>query len=242
MEKLNLAILASGSGSTGEVLFDRVIVVITNNPSAGVIDRAKKHQLACEVLPRAKFNVINPDREVDIEASREKYGMALIEILQKYNVNFISQNGWSILTPANVITAYEDHIVNSHPAPLDPGHPDFGGKGMHGLAVHAAVLNFAKAVGRPFKTEVTLHKVTEKYDEGKLLAYTQVEIKPDDSPENLQERVKEAEKEQLVTFWEEVEKTGQLVEIQRLERLILPEEEEILIEAKKLAIEQYPKG
>ncbi len=242
MEKLNLAILASGSGSTGEGLFDKAVVVITNNPSAGVVDRAKKYHLPCEIMPRAKFNVLDSTGEVDVVLSREKYGAALIEIFQKYNVSFISQNGWSILTPANVITAYKNHIVNSHPGPLDPGHSDFGGKGMHGLAVHGAVLNFAKMIKRPFKTEVTLHKVTEKYDEGKLLAYTQVEIKPDDNPESLQERVKEAEKQQLIAFWAGVEKTGQLIEIDRPERLILPGEEEFLIEAKRLVIAEYPKG
>lgn len=231
-----MAILASGSGSTGEVLFDKAVVVVTNNPDVGVIERTKKHGVLCEVRMRR-------DYQIDGKNAPQKYGEELIRIFEQYGVNFISQNGWSILTPVNVINAFENRIVNAHPAPLDPPYPDFGGKGMHGLAVHQAVLNFARSINRPFQTEVTLHKVTEKYDEGSILAYTPVEILPNDTPQILQARVKEAEKEQNADFWIKVEGLGKLPPvIQRPERLILPNEVEVLAEAKEKAILQYPHG
>lgn len=242
MEKLRLAILASGAGSTGEVIFDKAVVVITNNPDAGVIGRAKRHNIPYKVMSRKNYQVLGQDGEVDVEKSREKYGQALLEVFQNYDVDFISQNGWSILTPANVVVQFRDHIVNAHPAPLDPGHFDFGGQGMHGLAVHQAVLNFARNISRPFPTEVTLHKVTEKYDEGALLAYTPVEILSDDTAETLQKRVQEAERKQNVEFWNKVEQTRKLVVIERPGRLILPEEVGILDKAKADAIEQFPHG
>lgn len=242
MEKIRLAILASGSGSTGEPIFERCVVVITNNPDAGVIERAKKYGIPTEIMPRKNYQVVGPDGKVDVEKSREKYGEALIAVFKKCRVNWISQNGWAILTPVNIITTFPDHIVNSHPAPLDPGYPDFGGGGMHGLAVHQAVLNFAKALHRPFKTEVTLHKVVEEYDKGEILVYTPVEVLSNDTPESLQERVKEAEKKQNKDFWDKVEETGKLEVIKRPSRLILPEEIEILEAAKKAAIEKYPHG
>ncbi len=235
MEKICLAILASGSGTTGEVLFDKAVVVVTNNPDAGVIKRAKKYDIPCEVRMRK-------DYQENGKYSPSLYGEELIRIFKEYNVNFISQNGWAILTPANVIAAFSDRIVNSHPAPLDPGHLDFGGVGMHGLAVYLAVLNFARLIKRPFQTEVTLHKVVEEYDKGSLLAYTPVDILSGDSPESLQERVKEAEKKQNVSVWKKLEQTGKLVTVERPSRLILPGEEEILEQAKRQAIEQYPKG
>lgn len=242
MENLRLAILASGSGSTGEVIFDKAVVVITNNPDAGVIERAKKAHLPCEILSRPKYRVFAQSGEVDKESSALRYGEELLRILEKYSANFVSQNGWSILTPKNVIFAYGDRIVNSHPAPLDPGYPDFGGSGMHGLAVHAAVLYFAQNVGRPFSTEVTLHKAVEDYDKGPLLARSFVKIEGDDTPETLQARVKEIEVRQNVDFWNMVEETGKLVEIKRDGRLILPGEEDLLEEAKRRAVEAYPKG
>lgn len=242
MEKLRLAVLASGSGSTGEVILDKAVLVITNNHEAGVINRAKEHDTPFEVLRRTDFRVVDSAGEVDKPASSLRYGEALIKVFQEYGVDFVSQNGWSVLTPANVVEEYKDRIVNSHPAPLDPGYPDFGGQGMHGLAVHQAVLNFARLIKRPFKTEVTLHKAVEEYDKGALLAYSAVEILGGDSAESLQERVKEVEKEQNRMFWEKVAQTGKLVEIRRPSRLILPGEEQFLKEAKRLAIEQYPKG
>lgn len=243
MEKIRLAVLASGSGSTGEVVFDKAVVVITNNPDAGVIERAKRYDIPCVVLKRVDYRVLDEKNGINQEASRLKYGEALIEVFRKYGVDFVGQHGWSILTPENVTETFADHIINAHPAPLDPGYPDFGGQGMHGLAAHATVLNFAKMIDRPFWTEVTLHKVSEKYDKGELLAYSVVEIKEGDTPEDLQERVKEVEKRQNADFWNRVEQTGKLPQvIQRPSRLILTGEEEFLAEAKRLAIEQYPKG
>ncbi|TSC63991.1 MAG: phosphoribosylglycinamide formyltransferase 1 [Microgenomates group bacterium Gr01-1014_93] len=235
MEKIRLAILASGAGTTGEPIFERCVIIITNNPDAGVIERAKKYGIPFEVRMRK-------DYQEEGSYSPKKYGEELIRILKGQNANFISQNGWAILTPSNIIVAFKDRIVNSHPAPLDPGYSDFGGAGMHGLAVHQAVLNFARAVNRPFHTEVTLHKVGEEYDKGSLLMFTPVEILPDDSAETLQERLKEVEKKQNKEFWEKVQQTKKLEVIERPNRLILPEEVEILEKAKLDAVAKYPHG
>ena len=236
LEKIRLAILASGSGSTGEVLFDKAVVVITNNQDAHVIERAEKHGISCKVRMRKDYQTEGKNDPV-------KYGDELINIFREYEVNFISQNGWSILTPANVVREFEGRIVNAHPAPLDIGHPDFGGQGMHGLAVHAAVLNFAREISRPFKTEVTLHQVSEKYDEGGVLAFSEVEILPDDTPQKLQDRIKEVEKKQNIDFWNRVKEFGHLPPvIARPSRLIFPNEVDILKKAKAGAITAFPHG
>lgn len=242
MEKIKLGIFASGGGTTGEVIFDKTVVVLTNNPKAGVINLAKKHGIACEILPsRSEFRIYNPDSSVNKELSSEKYGKYIINLLQKYHITHGSLNGFDTLIPKNVTEKFL--LVNSHPGPLDPGFLDFGGTGMHGLTVHQAVLEFFKMVKRPFKTAVCLHQVSSEFDKGALLSFTKVEIQENDSAQSLQARVKEAEKTQNIEFWGKVEQNGgKLIAINRSDRVILPGEEKFLEEAKKKAIALYPHG
>jgi phosphoribosylglycinamide formyltransferase-1 len=243
MSTFHLAILASGSGSTSEPLFDLASLVITNNPNAGIIEKAKAAGVDCIVLSRKDYYVYLPNGEIDQEASRVKYGQSILAAFRIYEINYVSQNGWSVMTPANVIAGFKDKIINSHPAPLDPGYPDFGGVGMHGLAVHAAVLNFKKMIGRPFNyTEVCLHQVNDEYDKGQAVAATLVPFIEGDTPESLQQRVKEVEKDQNKKFWQQVKASDSINPIQRTQRLILPGEEIILQEAKRRAILEYPRG
>lgn len=220
---MKLAIFASGIGSTAEVLFNKAAVILTNNPNAGIIERAKSLGIPVEVVERNGLDL-------------EKFGEKILEALEKYDFDFITQNGWEMITPANVCQKYEGKITNNHPAPLDPGYPDFGGKGMKGLTVHQAVLNFSRRVKRPFNSEVCIHLVSPELDRGALLAYEPVEIKEGDRAESLQERVKEVEKRLIAEFWNEVERAGSLVPIKRNERLIREEEFGILEEAKSEAI------
>lgn len=215
---MRLAILASGQGTTAEILFKYATVVLTNNPSAGVIEKAKAAGIPVEIVEK--------------NGSLEEYGAKIIEALGKYDFDFISQNGWEMITPANVCEKYVGKTTNNHPAPLDPGHPDFGGKGMKGLAVHKAVLNFAKRINREFNSEVCIHLVTAELDKGELLAYKPVPIEKNDTPETLQQRVKEVERDLIAEYWAGVEKTMQLIPIQRTERVIREDEFGILDEVK----------
>lgn len=247
--ELNLAILASGSGSTGEVLFPWTKLVVVNREDAGMIDLVRRYndkhpdrQIGLVVAPRSKYRVESLDQETTFRLTQQRYGQRLLDVFDNFGINFISQNGWDVLTPKNVTDVFKGRILNSHPAPLDPGYPDFGGKGMHGLAVHAAVLYFAQRVRRPFTTEVTLHQVTEVYDLGELAMRTKVAILEGDTPETLQARVKEVEKKQNVLFWKTVAQTGKISVIKRPLRLIKPNEEGLLEEAKRHATEKYPKG
>lgn len=220
---MKLAILASGTGSTAEAIFDKASLVITNNPHAGIIERAKKFGLPVEIAERNG-------------KSLEEFGEELLQVLKKYDIEFISQNGWELLTPVSVVKAFEGRITNNHPAPLDPGFPDFGGKGMKGLAVHQAVLNFAHSVKRPFKSEIDIHLVTEEFDKGELVAIHEVEIKDGDTAESLQMRLKEVEKQLIKDFWDEVEETGEIEVIHRKDRVVLSEEVAILEKAKASAV------
>ncbi len=225
MGKFKLAILASGIGSTAQTLFDLASLVITNNPNAGIIEKAKVAGVPVEIVMREG-------------KSLEQFGEELLKVLKKHGIEFISQNGWELLTPGNVIKKYEGRITNNHPAPLDPGYPDFGGKGMKGLTVHQAVLNFANVIKRPFKTEIDIHLITEEFDKGELVSKREVEIQPGDTPESLQQKVKEVEKQLIRDFWDEVEETGRIKVIKRNERVIKSGEEKLLEQSKAQAA--YP--
>ncbi len=229
MNNMKLAIFGSGIGSTAEAIFDKASLVVTNNSNAGIITKAKQAGLDVEVIEREG-------------KSLEQFGEELLQVLRKHQIEFISQNGWELLTPSNVIKEFEGRITNNHPAPLDPGYPDFGGKGMKGLVVHQAVLNFFHKVKRGFNTEVCIHLVTPDLDKGHLLAYEPVEILDNDTAETLQTRVKEIEKKLMMEYWVNVEKDGELVPIQRDARLIKDEEFGILEEAKTEAIADLQKG
>ena len=83
-----------------------------------------------------------------------------------------------------VVAAYEGRATNIHPGPL----PDFGGRGMFGLHVHAAVIEAGRTESGP-----TVHRVTAEYDEGATLGFRPVPVEPDDTPETLAARVLAAE-------------------------------------------------
>lgn len=220
---MKLAIFGSGSGSTAEVLFKYTVVVLTNNPNAGIIEKARSAGIPVEVVEKDGMNL-------------DQYGEKILEVLSKYQFDFISQNGWEMITPVNVCEEFAGKITNNHPAPLDPGYPDFGGKGMKGLTVHQAVLNFAHKIQRPFNTEICIHLVNEELDKGELLGYVPVEILEGDTAQVLQDRIKEVERKFNVEFWNQVERDGQLKPMQRAERLILEDEVGLLAEAKALAV------
>lgn len=239
---MRIAILLSGGGTTAEAIIHatqsgrfkdiEIGCVIASTPEAGGIARAKNAGIPEKdvlVLPPKSF------------ASRKEFGEAIIKECKARGVGFVGQYGWLVKTPENVIEAFEGRIVNQHPGPLDPGRPDFGGKGMFGKRVHAARLFFVQAVQRDFWTEATAHRVTTEYDKGAVVGVKQVPILPNDTVDSLQKRVLPVEHEvQTGTLMQFV--SGTVKEIKREKPLVFPGEEKILEEAKQKAIELYPNG
>lgn len=86
--------------------------------------------------------------------------------------------------PGCILDAFPNRILNIHPSLL----PKFGGRGMYGMHVHRAVLGLGET-----ETGCTVHVVSEGYDEGRILVQKRCEVKPDDTPEALAERVLELE-------------------------------------------------
>ncbi len=240
MQKLKLAILASGGGTTmqaiikacksGELSGIDPVLVISDREGAGALQKAQDEGIkAVFVRPRKAY------------PSLDDYGVELLRLFHAYNVDLIGQYGWLTLTPANVVSKYEGQMVNQHPGPLDTGYPDFGGKGMYGRAVHAARLIYARSVEDNNWTEATAHLVTPEFDKGAVIMRKRVPIEPDDTVDILQAKVLPVEHtvqiEALKLF-----ALGQIVPLVREQRLIDPQHIEFLDDAKKIAISEYPNG
>ena len=171
---MRIAVAVSGRGSNLEALLRalgpnapaRVVLVLSNRPDAGALERAAEHEVPAEVL-----------RE---PAS----GADWLGRLGRHRVDLLVLAGYLKLVPPDVVARYRDRILNVHPALL----PDFGGPGMYGRRVHEAVLaSGARESG------ATVHLVDEVYDRGAVLARYRVPVLPGDDADRLAARVLEAE-------------------------------------------------
>lgn len=108
----------------------------------------------------------------------------LLEELKKYSVDWIILAGFLLMIPAFLVKAFENRMVNIHPALL----PKFGGKGMYGRFVHESVL--AK---KEKKSGITIHFVTEEYDEGKIIFQTETEIEENETIGSLEKKIHQLE-------------------------------------------------
>jgi len=187
VEKVNIAIFVSGSGSNCENLIrhfegsERIAtpLVVSNKADAYALVRAYKLGVPAAVVSKAELN----DPEV------------MLPLLHKYDIDFIVLAGFLPLIPDFLIAAYPRKIVNLHPALL----PKYGGKGMWGHHVHEAV----KAAGET-ETGMTVHYVTPVCDGGEIIAQYKVALSPDDTVDDIAAKEHELE---MRYFPEIVEKT-----------------------------------
>jgi len=176
MQRIRIGVLASGGGTNLQSIIDAcergeidgdVAVVISNMPDAFAIERARKHRIDAYCFPHAGV-------------TREQHEADLIECLEQHQVNLVCLAGYlRMLTPV-FINKYAGRLMNTHPALL----PAFGGKGMHGLKVHQAVLDYGCKV-----SGCTIHFVTLEVDGGPIILQKSVPVQEGDTAEALQERV-----------------------------------------------------
>lgn len=173
-----IAIFASGGGSNAKKIIEhfhksktgKVALVVSNKKDAGVLDIAARHKIPAMHLQRA-----------DIYETKE-----ILFILDEYEIDFIVLAGFLWLVPNYLIQAYPHRIVNIHPALL----PKYGGKGMYGKHVHAAV----KAAGEK-ESGITIHFANENYDEGDVIFQASCLLDESDTPETIAGKVLELEHE-----------------------------------------------
>jgi phosphoribosylglycinamide formyltransferase 1 len=180
---MNIAVFASGRGSNLMAILKaieegklkaRVVVVISNNSSAGALEIARSKGIDALHISRRQFS------------SDSEYADKILSELRKRNVELVVLAGYMKKIPAEVVSEYRNRILNIHPALL----PSFGGQGMYGINVHKAVIESGVKI-----TGVTVHIVDEEYDHGPIVLQRAVEVKDDDTPETLAERVLKVEHE-----------------------------------------------
>lgn len=170
--KTRIAVLTSGGGTNlqailehfaalGDAASGEVVIVGCNRAGAGALDRARAAGVDSQL-----FDARSEDD--------------LLRILTGRDIQLIALAGYLRLVPPSVIARFRGRIVNVHPGPL----PRFGGPGMYGARVHEAVL----AAGLR-ETAVTVHLVTEQYDDGPPLATWPVTVLANDTPDVLAARV-----------------------------------------------------
>jgi phosphoribosylglycinamide formyltransferase 1 len=176
LKQARLAIFISGSGSNAEEIFShfrnhpsvKVEMVLSNNPDAYGLERARKFSIPSSVFKREQF----------------RESGEVLQWLQDAGITHIVLAGFLWLVPSYLIKAFPHRIINIHPALL----PRFGGKGMYGMKVHEAVKASADA-----QSGITIHEVDEKYDEGRTLFQAFCEIDPLDTPKEIAEKVQRLE-------------------------------------------------
>ena len=167
-----IAIFASGSGSNAENIINYfkndtenvVKIVFCNKPDAYVLERAKRLNVPTFVFGREEFF----------------HSDLVLNELKRLDIDLIVLAGFLWKVPDAIIDAYQNRVINIHPALL----PSYGGKGMYGMKVHEAVI----AAGEK-ESGITIHHVNNHYDEGATIFQAKCEIDPGDTPETLATKV-----------------------------------------------------
>lgn len=170
---MNICVFASGKGSNflsilnaikKKELSSEVVAFVTDRKSCGAELIAKENNIKT-------FSFNSPD---------------LITTLKNLNVDFIVLAGFLKKLDKDFINAFENKIINIHPALL----PSYGGAGMYGMNIHKAVIsNKEKFSG------ITIHFVNENYDEGKIIFQKKVEVNENDDENTLVEKIHKLEHE-----------------------------------------------
>ncbi|OXB01350.1 phosphoribosylglycinamide formyltransferase [Flavobacterium oncorhynchi] len=170
-----IIVFASGSGTNAENIIKhfanteiaKVVSVFTNNASAKVIERAKKHQIPVEIFSKNELLERN-----------------VLQKIQKIDPDLIILAGFLLKFPENIIEHYPNKIINIHPALL----PNYGGKGMYGMHIHRAIVN-----NKEKETGISIHYVNENYDEGAIIFQANTALTEEDTPETVAEKIHELE-------------------------------------------------
>ena len=177
---LNLAVCVSGGGTNLQAIIDgiaqgsitntRIKAVISNNPGAYALERARDHGIEAACISPKQFE------------SRGQFNQAFLEKLDSIQPDLVVLAGFLVVLPEQMIQKYKDRIINIHPSLI----PSFCGKGYYGLKVHEGALERGVKV-----TGATVHFVDEGTDTGPIILQQPVMVEQGDTPETLQRRVME---------------------------------------------------
>ncbi|TAJ12954.1 phosphoribosylglycinamide formyltransferase [Marinilabiliaceae bacterium JC017] len=171
-----LVILASGSGSNAENIVkyfehDKTVQIshiLTNNPKAGVIERANRLGIPCKVFTKKEFKEEN----------------TILNFLINNKIDLIILAGFLWLVPVKLVRSFHHKIINIHPALL----PKYGGKGMYGNHIHQVIVE-----NKEEESGITIHYVNEKYDDGDIILQKKCSVLPSDSANDVARKVHQLE-------------------------------------------------
>jgi phosphoribosylglycinamide formyltransferase-1 len=177
---MKLAVLVSGRGTN---LFNIIkkhedgflrseVAVVISDHQCEAVERSRQAGIQTRVLDPRSF------------ASEVEFGKKLLDILRECEIDFVVLAGFLKRIPEIVVESFKNRIINIHPALL----PSFGGKGMYGLKVHQAVLDYGCKI-----SGVTVHVVDFEYDHGPVVLQKCVPVESTDTPESLAERIHRVE-------------------------------------------------
>lgn len=177
---LKVAVMVSGGGTNLQAILDAVdngtirnaeiVAVVSNNPYAFALERAKKHGVPSFCVSPKEYG------------TREEFHAALLQTLKNSEADLVVLAGCLVVIPETIIREYQGRMINIHPSLI----PSFCGTGYYGLKVHEEALKRGVKV-----TGATVHFVDEGTDTGPILLQKAVEVKEGDTPKTLQQRVME---------------------------------------------------
>ena len=177
---LRAGVMVSGGGTNLQAILDaidsgkitdtEICVVISNNPGAYALERARNHGIEAVCMSPREFE------------SREAFNQAFLEKVDEYSLDLIVLAGFLVKIPEAMVEKYEGRIINIHPSLI----PSFCGVGYYGLKVHEEALKRGVKV-----TGATVHYVDGGMDTGPIILQKAVEVEKGDTPEVLQKRVME---------------------------------------------------
>ena len=175
-----IAVLVSGGGTNlqalldaqgrGEIVGGEIAVVISSNPSAYALERARAAGVPGYVMPRRDY------------PSSQAMTVALTEKLQALHIDLVVLAGFMTILTGELFQAFPQAVINVHPSLI----PSFCGAGCYGLHVHEKALEYGVKV-----SGATVHFVTEECDAGPIILQKAVDVLPGDTPELLQRRIME---------------------------------------------------
>lgn len=173
MEKIRIAVLASGKGSNLQAIIDsiekgyiknaRIVIVISDRENAYALERARKHKIPAKFVNPKKFE------------SKDDYESEILKILKERKIDLICLAGYMRLVGKNILNKFKGRIMNIHPSLL----PSFPGTHAQKDALEYGV----KISG------ATVHFVDEGIDTGPIIIQACVAVFDDDTVETLSERI-----------------------------------------------------
>ncbi len=180
-----IGVLSSHNGSgfdtiqkacENRVLDAQVVLVISNNSNAKVLQKASDKNIPIFIVNEKKYPNENLDEKIT-------------NLMREFKIDYIFLSGYMKKIEKNLLNAFPNKIINSHPALL----PKFGGKGMYGTNVHKAVIEEKQK-----QSGCTIHFVNKNYDEGEYILQNTIYLEDKESVESLELKIKQLESKTII--------------------------------------------